>query len=121
MPPGCRRVVTIALAALVLLAGRESAMAGEAERLARTYRYHYIGEVMPTPRKAVYRDTFLPVFDIASQRPIARLFIPKGASQPARIGAQEIANRVRHLAGGKGTIEVDATTKVGGAVACRVC
>ena len=114
LTPGYRRIVAIAFAALVLLAGRERATAGEAEQLARTYRYHYIGEVMPTPQKVTYRDTYLPVFDVAAQRPLACIVLPKDASQPARIGAQEIANRVGFLAGGKGTVKVDAISRVHG-------
>jgi len=98
-----------ALVAILLLGG--IAMAEDVERLARTYTYHAIGEVMPTPQKATYRDAYLPIFDIAAGRPLARIYLPKDASLPARIGAQEIANRVRFLADGKGTIEVAASGK----------
>ena len=96
-----RRVVAIAetvcvvVAALLALLACPRANGGEVGQLARTYTYHYIGEAMPTPQRAVYDDTFLPVLDIAAQRPLTQITVHTNASLPECIGAQEVANRVQ--------------------------
>ena len=102
----CLAVAVIATSLLALPLAAATAMAGEVAPLARTYTYGSIGEVMPTPQKVTYRDAFLPVFDIQGGRPLARIVIRKDATLPERIGAQEVANRVRFLAGGKAALEI---------------
>jgi len=99
-------VVGVACGVLLLVAGKANPAAGEVDRLARTYTYDYIGEVMPTPQKASYRDSFLPLLDVRGQTRLGRIVLRENATLAERIGAQEVADRVRFLAGSKGSIEV---------------
>ena len=95
----------VVAAAFLALLARSRANGGEVGQLARTYTYHYVGEVMPTPQRAVYGDTFLPILDTSSRRLLGQITVRANASLPERIGAQEVANRVQFLAGGNAAIE----------------
>lgn len=92
--------------AVLLLSSVGEAAAVDAEQLARTYRYSYIGEVMPTPQKASYADSYLPVFEVGSGRGRVSITLRGNATAAERIGAQEIANRVAFLAGAGAQLQI---------------
>jgi len=61
---------------------------------------YYIGEIMPTPKRATYQDVFIPVYDIAGRRPLAAVvFAGVFAGKAQGLAAEAIAARVRELAG----------------------
>lgn len=106
---GCS-AVSVAVACAAACAGTRRAGAADADagRLARTYTYNYIGEVMPTPQQATYHDAFLPLFHVRRARAQGQITLRSNATPAERVGAQEIANRIRFLAGGKGTVPIES-------------
>ena len=58
---------------------------------------YYIGEIFPTPKKAVYRNAYIPVYDIGAKRPLAAIVPGKTTAQ--RLAARDLAERVLELAG----------------------
>ena len=78
------------LAVAVLLSGA-GAMAGPASPP------YYIGEILPTPKRATYQDAFIPVYDVAARRPLAAVIAGSTASE--RLAAQDFIARVCELAG----------------------
>lgn len=85
------------LSVAVLMAAM-GAVAGETVPL-RTYTGQYLGEVVPTPQQATYHEVFVPLYDLAAQRPLVRLVLRANAESPERLGAVEIGARVSLLAG----------------------
>ncbi len=58
---------------------------------------YYIGEILPTPKRATYRDAFIAIYDIAARRPLAA--VVAGERKSARLGAKDFIARVCELAG----------------------
>ena len=58
---------------------------------------YYIGEILPTPKRATYRDAFAPIYDVAARRPLATIVAGQGRS--AQLAAQDFIARVCELAG----------------------
>ncbi len=61
---------------------------------------YYTGEILPTPRRFVAREEFLPLYDIARRRPLATLVA--GRLPAEQTAARDLAARVGVLAGVEG-------------------
>jgi hypothetical protein len=58
---------------------------------------YYIGEVLPAPKQATYKDEFIPVYDIAAQRPLAA--VVAGSEKAEQLAAEDFIVRICALAG----------------------
>lgn len=58
---------------------------------------YYIGEILPTPKTATYRDEFIPVYDIVASKPLADVIA--GSAKSEQLAAQDFIARVCELAG----------------------
>lgn len=82
--------MTRTAAAFVLL----SAVAGQALTESPPY---YIGEILPTPKRATYKDDFIPVFDMSTRKPLVVVLV--GPERAARLAGRDFIARVCALAG----------------------
>jgi len=58
---------------------------------------YYIGEIIPTPKQATYHEQFIPVYDLARQRPLVQVIV--GAEQAAQLAGRDLIARICQLAG----------------------
>ena len=72
---------------------------------------YYIGDILPTPKRATYGDAFVPVYDVAARRPLVT--VVAGESKSARLGAKDFIARVCQLAGAEAP---NFDPQIGGAV-----
>lgn len=62
---------------------------------------YYIGEVLPTPKQAIYFDDFLELYDVEAGRPLATIVIDEDGPPAQGLAAEELSLRVLDVAYGE--------------------